>query len=72
MKSLFLIGLILLVVGLASFVVPFPRTDRDSIKAGPIELGVETKHNETMPQAASAILVIGGIILLIAGKKAKA
>jgi len=68
MKPLPMIGLILLALGAISLVVPFPRTDRDSIKAGPLSLGVETKHNETIPRSVSGILIAGGIALLIAGK----
>jgi hypothetical protein len=68
MKTVFWIGLLLLLLGLASFVVPIPRTGRDSVSAGGITLGVETRHQETVSPMISAVLLLGGAGLIIAGR----
>jgi hypothetical protein len=68
MKIVFWIGLLLLILGLASFVVPIPRTERDSVSAGGITLGVKTQHQETVSPMISAALLLGGAGLMIAGR----
>jgi hypothetical protein len=68
MKVVFWIGLLLLILGLASFVVPIPRTERDSVSAGGITLGVKTQHQETVSPMISAALLLGGAGLMIAGR----
>lgn len=68
MKTVFWIGLLLLLLGLASFVVPIPRTERDSVSAGGITLGVKTQHQETVSPMISAVLLLGGAGLIIAGR----
>jgi hypothetical protein len=68
MKAAFWIGVVLLILGLASFVVPIPRTERDSVSAGGITLGVKTQHQETVSPVISAVLLLGGAGLIIAGK----
>jgi hypothetical protein len=39
-------GLLLVVLGIASLVVPIPRGETHSIKAGDINIGVQTTHSE--------------------------
>jgi len=72
MKAVFWIGVILLILGLASFVVPIPRTERNSMSAGGITLGVKTQHQETVSPVISAVLLLGGAGLIIAGRVKRA
>jgi hypothetical protein len=67
MKALFWIGLAVLVLGLLSLVVPIPRTEQAGLKAGGISIGVETKHDENVSPVVSAILILGGAGMMIAG-----
>ena len=67
MRLLLILGLILLIVGLASLLVPIPRKERHGIDAGPISLGVETTSREKLPPAVSAVLIAGGVVLIFAG-----
>jgi hypothetical protein len=46
MKMLFWIGLAVLILGVASLVVPIPRNESDSFKVGGMSVGVETQHSE--------------------------
>jgi hypothetical protein len=68
MKALFWIGLVVLVLGLVSLVAPIPRTERDSVKAAGISIGVETRHQEKLSPVVSAIMILGGAGIMIAGK----
>lgn len=71
MKFLFWIGLAVLVLGIVSLVVPIPRTERESVKVPGISIGVETKHEEKVSPIVSAVLVLGGAGMMIAGKAGK-
>jgi len=68
MRALFWIGLTVLVLGLVSLVVPIPRTERDSVKAAGISIGVETRHQEKLSPVVSAIMILGGAGMMIARK----
>jgi hypothetical protein len=68
MKAVIWIGVVLLILGLASFVVPIPQTERNSVSAGGITLGVKTQHQETVSPVISAVLLLGGVGLIIAGR----
>ncbi len=69
MKALFWIGVVVLVLGLASLVVPLPRTEKEGVKAGGISLEVQTKHSETVSPIASAVMILAGAGMMVAGKR---
>jgi hypothetical protein len=71
MKVLFAVGLIVLVLGIASFFVPIPRTEREGLKAGDLEVGVNVHHNEHVSPLVSTILVVAGAGMMIAGSRGK-
>ncbi len=68
MRALFWIGLTVLVLGLVSLAVPIPRTERNSVKAAGISIGVETRRQEKLSPVVSAIMILGGAGMMIAGK----
>jgi hypothetical protein len=70
MKVLLLAGLLLLVLGIASLVVPIPRTETHGIKAGDVNIGVQTSHSERVSPIVSVVLIAGGIALAIGGARA--
>jgi hypothetical protein len=45
MKTLLFAGLLLVVVGIASLVVPIPRSETQGIKVGDTNIGVQTSHS---------------------------
>jgi uncharacterized membrane protein len=67
MKSLTLIGGLLLVLGLLSFVVPIPHQENHGIQIGDAKIGVQTNHSERLPPLVGGLLVVGGVIALAAG-----
>ena len=69
MKALFWIGVVVLVLGLASLVVPIPRTEKEGVKAGGISLEVQTKHSETVSPMVSAVMILAGAGMMVAGKR---
>ena len=68
MKMLFGVGLVVLVLGIASFFVPFPHRENNGIKVGDASIGVQTQHDEKLSPAISAVLILGGVGMMIAGK----
>jgi len=68
MKVLFGFGVVLLVLGIASFFVPLPHKESHGIEVGDTKIGVETEHKEKVPPAVGAVLVLGGVSLMIAGR----
>jgi hypothetical protein len=69
MKILLLAGLLVIVLGIASLVVPIPRTETHGIKAGDMNIGVQTSSSERVSPIVSAALIAGGIALAIAGAR---
>ncbi len=69
MKVLFWIGMVVLILGIVSLVVPIPRNEREGIKAGGISIGVETRHEEKVPPLVSAVMILGGAGMMITGKR---
>jgi len=68
MKILFWIGLIVLVLGLASLFVPIPQRETEGSKAGPVSVDVQTRHDEKVSPIISAVMILAGAGLLVAGK----
>jgi len=68
MKSLFWIGLVLVVLGITSLLVPIPRHEHDGVKVGGVSFGVETRHDEKTPPILSGVMILAGAGLMIAGK----
>ncbi len=71
MKALFVVGLVVLVLGILSFFVPISHTEHHGIDAGDVHLGVNTKHSDLLPPAASIALVVVGAGMMIAGSRRK-
>jgi hypothetical protein len=70
MKPLLLAGLLLVVLGIASLIVPIPHSETQGIKVGDTNIGVQTRHSERVSPIISAVLIAGGIALAIAGARA--
>jgi len=71
MKLLFWIGLVVLILGIASLIVPIPHNERDGLTVGGVSLGVETRHEEKLSPALSAVLILGGLGTMAAGGRRK-
>lgn len=67
MKNLAFVGILLLVLGLLSFVVPIPHRESHSVKIGDAKIGVETDRSEKLPPAVGIVLLAGGVLTLAFG-----
>jgi hypothetical protein len=70
MRMLLWAGLLFVVLGIVSLLVPIPRTDTAGVRAGDINIGVQTRHSERVPPIISAVLIAGGITMMIVGGRA--
>jgi len=71
MKSLFVIGLAVLILGLGSLFVPIPHRERHGLRIGDASLGITTQHDEKVPPVVSALMILAGGGMLIAGRPRK-
>lgn len=69
MKSLMLVGAIVLVLGILSFIVPFPHYHHHGFSVGDARVGVTTEHDEKLPPAVGIVLVVLGAGLMLSGRK---
>jgi len=68
MRGLAIVGIILLLLGVLSFVLPFPHYHHHGMKIGDSHIGVTTERDEKLPLAAGVVMVVIGAGLIIAGK----
>jgi hypothetical protein len=71
MKILLFAGLLMIVLGIASLVVPIPHTETHGIKLGDANIGVQTSQSERVAPLVSGVLIVGGIVLAVAGARTK-
>jgi hypothetical protein len=68
MRPLFIAGIVLLILGLASLVVPIPQTEREGIQAGGMSMSIQTQHSEKVSPIISAVLILAGAAICYAGR----
>jgi len=71
MKILLFAGLVMVVLGIASLVLPIPHTETEGIKVGNTNLGLQTSHSERVSPVISVVLIAGGIALSMAGARSR-
>jgi len=69
MKALMLVGVLVLALGIVSFFVPFPHSERHSVNLGDAHVGITTHEDEKVSPAVSIVLIVVGGGLMIAGRK---
>jgi hypothetical protein len=69
MKALLIVGLVIVVLGILSFFVPVPHTERHGLDAGDIHVGVNTHHDEMLPPYVGVILIVVGGGLIVVGSR---
>ena len=67
MKALPIAGILLLVLGILSFIVPVPSREDHSVKIGSAKIGVQTESSQKLPPAAGIVLIAGGVAALVLG-----
>jgi len=69
MKIMLFAGLLVIAIGIASLIVAVPHTETHGIKAGDVNIGVQTHESERVSPIVSTVLIAGGIALTIAGAR---
>ena len=67
MKSLPLVGALLLILGILAFVVPIPHRENHGVSIGGAKLSVQTENSDRLPPAVGILLVAGGVVALVLG-----
>ncbi len=71
MRVLFWFGLAVLILGIASLFVTIPQRETHGIRAGDLSVGVQTRHNQKVSPIVSAVMIIGGASMMIAGGRTR-
>jgi uncharacterized membrane protein YidH (DUF202 family) len=71
MRSLTLLGVLLIVIGVAALLAGhFEYSDtKPVLKAGPLQVDATEQHSVDVPLIAGAVIVIAGVGLAIAGQR---
>lgn len=69
MKTLFWVGLVVLVLGIASFLVPIPHREREGLRAGRLAVRIETSAARRVSFFVSAVMILSGAGMMIAAKR---
>ena len=69
MKPISWIGLVLLILGVLSFVVPLPHSESHGVKVGDASVGITTKSNEKVPPVVGGILCLVGAVMMVGGAR---
>jgi hypothetical protein len=64
-----LVGVVVLVLGVLSFFVPFPHSEHHGVSVGDAHVGITTHDDQKVPPVMSIVLVVVGAGLMIAGGK---
>lgn len=67
MKALPLVGVLLLVLGVLSLIVPVPHSERHGVKFGDAKISLETQSSDKLPPAVGIVLIAGGVVALVLG-----
>ena len=69
MKVLPALGVLLLILGALSFVIPVPHRDDHSLRVGDAKFTLQTESREKLPPAVGIILIGGGVLSLVLGMR---
>ncbi len=68
MKALFVVGLAVMVLGILSFFIAIPHSENHGIKAGDVDIGIQTHDSEKVSPAVSVVILVVGAGPMIAGR----
>jgi hypothetical protein len=71
MRLLLWIGLVVLALGIASLIVPIPHNETHGVRSGDLNIGIQTRSDQKVSPIVSAILIAGGIGMMVAGGRGR-
>ena len=69
MRILLYTGVVALLLGLASLIIPIPHSETHGMNVGDMHLGMKTTHSERVSPIVSVVLIAGGIGMMVAGTR---
>jgi hypothetical protein len=72
MKALFWVGMVVVILGVLSLVVPIPRTERHGIQVGDASVGIKTQTEEKVSPIVSVVMIAGGALMMFGGGRGRA
>jgi hypothetical protein len=69
MQAMFWVGLVVVILGITSLLVPIPRNEQNGVTVGSVSIGVETRHSDKVSPIVSAAMILAGAGLMFAVKK---
>lgn len=69
MRALAMVGIVVLVLGVQAFLVPFPQSKTHGAKIDDTTIGVTTHSSHGLPPAVGGVMCVAGAVRLIAGVK---
>jgi len=68
MKVIFWIGLVVMILGVGSLLIPIPHSEEHGFHMGGVSVGIETQHQQTVSPIVSAVMILGGAGIMIVRK----
>jgi hypothetical protein len=69
MKGLTVVGVVLLVLGVLSFLVPIPQRQEHAVKIGDAKIGIQTQNSQKLPPAVGVVLIVAGVSVIAIGAR---
>ena len=69
MRPLFWVGLVVLVLGIAAFLVPITRQEKHGVKLDGASVSMQTTSRERLPLWVGAVLVFVGGAMMVSGAR---
>ena len=69
MKGLTIVGVVLLILGVLSFIIPIPQREEHSMKIGDAKIGIQTENSQKLPPAVGVVLIVAGVAVLALGAR---
>ena len=69
MKGLVLVGVLLIALGVLTFIVPIRQREEHSVKIGDAKFGVQTEDSQKLPTPVGIVLVAAGVAVLVLGTR---
>lgn len=71
MRTIFWVGLVFVVLGVVSLFITIPQRETHGIRAGDVSVGVQTTEHKKVAPIVSAVVIIGGVSMMVAGGRAR-
>jgi hypothetical protein len=68
MKPIFIVGIAVLVLGIASLFYAIPNRERHGVRVGGADIGIETTDSRKLSPIVSAVMILAGAGLMLSSR----